>query len=428
MEDKKDKKNELLKRNNSAPDFTNSIVKSRTELLVEMFIQKNNFDLQEYIDSQKILKINIPTSVLKEWYPTPNWKKDVTNMVNQLNSITRLEKGANGSFKYYALISYSKFDDEAGLQLNSDPESLKSFIIDSHTSYTLLDYELTNKFTCVYSHQLYWLVCKHDNSLCNYSLYLTPSEINNMFETKYVNKDILKYVISPFTKEIQTLFETGETNRSIIVETDWKVIGRQKQIVGWLIKIQNTDRQSKIELNAIQNLKIIDSIIQEYLPKHKKNILNQVRLSEPELIVALSQRLEAFVKSDKSSIDNIKGYLYRVLEVGFNIHPNKKTSLTYENIKNSSIFEKEEKDNAEGILKWLRCVDYWNNTPANIQSIFKQVSFYSYTKKIESNELIISFPSKTIHEIIKNEFYEVFITPIEKEFTNTKLFYQINNK
>lgn len=426
MEDKRDKKNELLKRNNSAPDFTKSLIKSRTELLVEMFIQKNNFDLQEYIDSQKILKINIPTSVLKEWYPTPNWKKDVTNMVNQLNSITRLEKGANGSFKYYALISFSKFDDEAGLQLNSDPESLKSFIIDSHTSYTLLDYELTNKFTCSYSHQLYWLVCKHDNSLCNYTLYLTPDEINNMFETKYENKDISKKVILPFSKEIQTLFESGETNRNVTVETDWKVIGKRKQIVGWIIKIQNTDRQSKIELNAIQDLKTIDSIIQEYLPKYKRNILNQVRKSDPELIVALSKRLESFVKSDKSSIENIKGYLYRLLEI-FKIQPNKKTPITYSDIKNSSIFEKEEKDNAEGILKWLKCVDYWNNLPT-IVPIFKQLSFYSYTKMIESNELTISMPSKATYEIIKNDFYEVFTTPIQKEFPNTKLFYQIRNK
>src|SRR5574344_2466266 len=75
--EKENKTKELLKRNNQAPNFPTNIIKSRAELLVEMFVQKMEFDLQEYIEAQRIFKINIPTKILKEWYPTPTWKKDV---------------------------------------------------------------------------------------------------------------------------------------------------------------------------------------------------------------------------------------------------------------------------------------------------------------------------------------------------------------
>ena len=59
--EKENKTKELLKRNNQAPNFPTNIIKSRAELLVEMFVQKMEFDLQEYIEAQRIFKINIPS-------------------------------------------------------------------------------------------------------------------------------------------------------------------------------------------------------------------------------------------------------------------------------------------------------------------------------------------------------------------------------
>lgn len=425
--EKENKTKELLKRNNQAPNFPTNIIKSRAELLVEMFVQKMEFDLQEYIEAQRIFKINIPTKILKEWYPTPNWKKDVTSMVNQLRNVSRFEKGANGSFKYYSLISFSQFSDEEGLQLNSDPEALKSFIVDSKTSYTLLDYELTNKFKCVYSHQIYWLICKHDNAYHRYQLYLTPSEINEMFETHYQCSDIKKYIFTPVKKELKKLFDTGYTTRDFTIEDDWQVIGRKKQITGWFIKIQNTDRIERVDLMAIENLHAIETIIQKYLPKKKANISQQLHVAKSETILALYTRLVEFEKSDKSHIANIPGYVCKILEA-YQISPNKKVNISSEQISSSPLFEKQEKDTAFGLDRWLQCREYWKSTdiPEEAKIALSELRYYSYTENLEEEKLTLSVPSETLYATIEEKFIDILRKTIHKFYSNsTSLFYNI---
>jgi len=425
MEKKDVLKKELLKRNNLAPNFPSNLVKNRAELLVEMFVQKQSIDLQEYIDAQRIFKINIPTSILKEWYPTPNWKKDVTNMVNQLRKISRFEKGANGSFRYYSLISFSQFTDEDGLQLNSDPESLKAYLIDSKTSYTLLDYELTNKFTCVYSHQFYWLICKHDNAFYGYQLYLRPEEINEMFETHFQNSDIKKYVFTPVKKELERLFEDGDITRKITIEDDWKTIGRKKQIIGWSIKIQNTDRTTRVELSALSALKDIEIVIQNLLPKYRSNIMQQLKVSKAETILSLHQRLQDFDKSDKSHISNIAGYVCKILEA-HQIQPHKKIKITAEQISSSSLFDKEEKDIADGLLKWMKCLEYWQTTdlPQEVKDVFLHLRFDSYSQSPDGSKLVVVVPDMTIYNVIEEIHFESLKKTIQQFFPpKTELHY-----
>ena len=72
----------LLKRNKQAPGFSTSIVRNRSQLLIERYIQVLNYNLQEYIRNQRILKLDIPPEILRTWYPTPNWKKDIDKIPN----------------------------------------------------------------------------------------------------------------------------------------------------------------------------------------------------------------------------------------------------------------------------------------------------------------------------------------------------------
>lgn len=429
MDNKPLKKKDFLKRNNEAPDFPTNIVKSRAELLVEMFVQKNEYNLQEFIDSQRIFKINIPIQILREWYPTPNWKKDVTKMVRQLNKVSRFESQPNGDFEYYSLISFSKFSEETGLQLNSDPEALRKFLIDSKSSYTMLDYELTNKFRCVYSHQLYWLICKHDNAYHDYKMYITPEEINRMFNLKYQSSDIKRFIFGPFKKELQKLYEDGETTRFVDIEDDCKVIGRRKQIIGFIIKINNSDRTNKIDLEALNAFKLVENIIQKYLPKYKRNIMQQLQVSKPEIIVALWVRLSDFDKSNKSEISNIPGYLCTILEV-FQIKPHKKINITAAQIAESTLFDKEEKLTAEGIAAWMKCTEYWQSDAASedVKSLFSVVRFDSYSRSsIDGHpKLVLSLPNENVYNSIELRYLDFLKKSIQFFFgENTELNYII---
>ena len=174
MTSKKEQQSEedaLIKRNNQAPGFPASLVRSRLQLLIERFIQYANFDLQEYIKAQRILKVDISITTLKEWYPGPNWKKDIDKAIRYFMKIEG-KADANGNFDYFSLFSRAKLDN-SGLHLNVDPEVLELYIIRAGNFNTELDYNVTKLFKCAYTHEMYWEMLKHDYPKFDYRFFLT---------------------------------------------------------------------------------------------------------------------------------------------------------------------------------------------------------------------------------------------------------------
>lgn len=73
----KKEKEALIKRNNSAPDFPSTLILSRSQMIVERYIQEYSYNLEDYIQNRRILTVNIDIQTLRNWYPTKHWKKDL---------------------------------------------------------------------------------------------------------------------------------------------------------------------------------------------------------------------------------------------------------------------------------------------------------------------------------------------------------------
>lgn len=71
----KKEKDALIKRNNSAPDFPSTLILSRSQMIVERYIQEYSYNLEDYIQNRRILTVDIDIQTLRNWYPTKHWKK-----------------------------------------------------------------------------------------------------------------------------------------------------------------------------------------------------------------------------------------------------------------------------------------------------------------------------------------------------------------
>lgn len=173
----------LVKRNNEAPSFSSSIVGNRSQLLIERYIQLKNIDVQEYIDTGRVLSMTIPIPILREWYPGPNWKKDLAKVCyGEMRKVQKVTM-PNGNFRINNFFSWAELSDE-GLVLDVIPKVLQYYKIGSGTLLSSIEYNVTNLFKSKFTHELYWEVCKNDNPRSNYCFFLTPKDINKKISYK----------------------------------------------------------------------------------------------------------------------------------------------------------------------------------------------------------------------------------------------------
>lgn len=392
----------IIKRNNTAPGFPPSIIRNRSQLLIERYMQVASIDLQSYIDDQRILKLEIPILTLKDWYPTPNWKKDIKKLCSDLFEIRFHHESPNGDFDYMSLLSRSKLDDK-GLHLTIDPEVLKYYVLTPEAHSSSLDYNLTNKFKISYSYQIYWLMVINDVPEEKYRFYLTPEKINEMFETKYHNKNIVDKILIPTQNDIKGVYEQGFSPRFFTYEERREVVGKCKKIVGWEIIIHNEARTRRYEIASQEAYREIDILLKKYLPKFRINVLAQVRVFDAEKILNLRDRLQKFNNDPKDQIGNITGYITAILQTGYGIKP-RSSKVEKDKIETSFLFSKEEKDTNRGIEYWGKCKEHIENTTeltVVVKDLFKTLRFYSYTETEDHSELTLS-TSKQAYDLIEN--------------------------
>ncbi len=414
----------LLKRNKQAPGFSTSIVRNRSQLLIERYIQVLNYNLQEYIRNQRILKLDIPPEILRTWYPTPNWKKDIDKMIKDFMKV-KGKPDADGNFDYMSLFSRAILDNQ-GLHLNVDPEVLQIYIISSNTPYTSLDYNLTNYFKCSYTYEMYWEMLKHDNPYDQFKFFLTPKAINQKFGIKYNVTNIVEKIIVPTQQEIKFFFDEGRAPRFFTYKERRELIGKCKKVTGWEFTVHNESRVKRQDIEAQEVFLKIDFFLRKYLEKMRLNILDQIRMMSSDKIIQLWMRLEKFENSDTSHIHTKVGYLCYILKC-YGINP-KSRKIDQAKIVNAPLFQKEEKDTAAGIGYWFECIKHIkeSNASEQVKALFEKLNFYDY--KETDSESILTF--KTSHEVynsIETYFINDFRYVLLKYFpANIKIIYNVN--
>jgi len=92
------------------------------------------------------------------------------------------------------------------------------------------------------------------------------------------------------------------------------------------------------------------------------------------------------------------------------------------------LFEKQEKDTAFGLDRWLQCREYWKSTdiPEEAKIALSELRYYSYTENLEGEKLTLSVPSETLYATIEEKFIDILRKTIHKFYSNsTSLFYNI---
>lgn len=412
----------LIKRNNQAPGFPASVVRSRLQLLIERFIQFADYDLKEYIQAQRILKFDIDIPALKDLYPGPNWKKDIDKAIKFFMRIEG-KADADGNFDYTSLFSRAKLDN-IGLHLNIDPEVLQLYIIRAGIPNTELDYNLTKKIKCAYTYDFYWEMCKHDYPSSEYSFFLSPEDINAKFKTKYQSSNITDQIISPVEKEIKEFYDNGLSPRFFTVNEKREVIGKCKKIVGWEFIIHNESRTKRQDIAAQEAFRKIDIFLRNNLSdKLRINTLEQIRLMPSDKVIQIKLRLEKFENSDTSHIHTKTGYLCFILQA-YGINPRSR-KVDRSKIKDAPLFEKEEKDTTAGIGYWYECLQHIKESAASedIKSIFAQLRFEEY-RETETKSILVFNTSKSVVETIETYFINDFKRVLLKYFpSNLNIYY-----
>lgn len=420
----KKEKDALIKRNNSAPDFPSTLILSRSQMIVERYIQEYSYNLEDYIQNRRILTVDIDIQTLRNWYPTKHWKKDLENtclyMMNARKGIS-----TKGGFELYSLLTFAELDD-TGLHVNVDPMVLQKYIIASNTPNTLIDFGLSNKFKGAYTHEFYWLTCLHDQPSSGYKFDLTPEWIKDKFGVKYQNSNIKLQIIIPAQKEIKELYDNRLCPRYFTFEEVRQVVGKCTKIVKWECTIHNENRQDKRKIEANKAYRDIDQFLTKNLPKYRINILEQIRLFDTEQIIRIWMRLNKFENSDKEKIRNKTAYLIFILDK-YGVSAKQKKKIT-SSISSAPLFEKEEKDTVAGISYWNEClkhIDESPNTSKEVKDLFKQLYFYSYTEE-EAENFITFQTSKECYTAIETYFTEVFASVLQRYFPSPiKVFYKI---
>lgn len=426
IKEKKEKDDKIIiKRNNQAPSFSSSLAGNRSQMIIERYIQYNNIDVQEYIDTNRILTMVIPINILRQWYPGPNWKKDIAKVCTGKMKDVRMISLPNGNFKLMNLFSYAELSDD-GLFLDVVPKVLQYYIVGKNNPFTALDYDLTTKFESKFCHEIYWEICKHDNPKERYTFFLTPDDINEKFGTKYNVTNILDKILTPTQLEIKQLYEQNQTPRFFTFKERREIVGKCKKIIGWEITVHNQERSQRQDIKAQEAFIKIDTFLQQNLDKFRMNVLSQIRRFDSEKIILLWMRLETYTLQDKSLIRNESAYLCTILsKYGINPHSATKSKNIYNDM---PLFEKEEKDTAEGIRFWLQCSFYIQESTVatnDVKKLFQKVYFYSYTTSEDCNVLTLGMDWNTHHDL-KFYFHQHLINLIEKYFpTPIKVNYHV---
>lgn len=411
----------IIKRNNDAPDFTDSLVNNRIQLLIEGYIQYRNIDLQEYIDDNKILNLLIPLEDLREWYPGPNWKKDIARACRaQMSKREEIETGTGDFEMINSLLAYAKLSDE-GLLLSIIPKILQYYLVKRPTSYTILiEYSITARFLSKYSHQIYWELCKHDNPEKQYSFFITPEQLNKIFKTKYKSASLGEKVLSVSQAEILQLYKQNLAPRYYTFTEKREVIGKCKKIVGWEVKIHNAERKNRELEKAKDAYEKIVSILEKYIPQYKLNILNQLKGFNSEKIIHIWMRLEKFELSDKQQIKHIPAYLCNIIS-HYDINPYaKKGKKAEEESIGGWLFKEEEDLMAIGLSMWLKAYNHINESKTltnDVKKLFGEVKFWSY-EIVEGSHILTLRLSRNALYYIKTYYESGFINLLKKYFPN----------
>ena len=418
----------LIKRNNQAPGFSASLAGNRSQMIIERYIQWKNIDVQDYINSNRMLTILIPIITLRQWYPGPNWKKDIAKVcIGRMKDIKKISL-PNGNFKLMNLFSYAELSDD-GLVLDVAPKVLQLYNIDKGTFTTSLDYDLTTLFESKFSHEMYWEICKHDNPRDQYRFFLTPDEINAKYVTKYNVTNILKEILLPTQAEIKKLYDQNLSPRFFTFEERREIFGKCKKVVGWEFTVYNEVRAKRQDLQAQEAYRNIDSFLQIYLDKYRINILGQIKSFSGEKIIRLWMRLEMFDKSDKSKIRSVIAYLCAIFpHYGIDPHSSPKEKIS---LKDMPLFEKEEKDLAAGLKYWLSCTTHINESTTaspEVKETFNKLRFYSYSQAETGYLLILSTDEPTC-SYIRTYYAAIFEELLQKYFpANLTLKYYVTKQ
>lgn len=412
----------LIKRNNEAPGFSSSLTGNRGQLIIERYIQQQNIDLDDYIQNERVLNILIPVNILRQWYPGPNWKKDLAKVCSaQIRDMKEI-KMRNGNFKMMRLIAYAELSDE-GLLLSVLPQVLHYYLVGPKSPYvTSIEYNITTQFSSRFSHEIYWEICKHDNPREQYTFFITPKELNERFETKYNVTNIVKEILQPTQEEIKMLYDQNLSPRYFTYNEKRE----QRKIVGWELKVHNIDRENKERIKTKECYLKIDECLQRYVPQYKLNILSQIRSFNYEQMTQLWLRLEKFDHDNKSGIRSLPAYVCTILQhYGIKPYSNKK-----DNVKTNTLFEKEEEDTAKGLAGYFRVMTHINNSKSissDVKNLFNTVKFYSFSEK-EDGYLLTLRLSTTTYQTIKTYFSGLFHEIMMLYFpNNTDVKYYIND-
>lgn len=417
----------MIKRNNEAPDFPSILVLSRSQMIVERYLQEYYPRLDDYVNEQRILIIDIDIKTLRSWYPTKNWKRDIEFTCKYMMNL-RKSVGRKGSFSYFTLLSYANLDED-GLHIHVDPIVMKKYIIGENKPSTSFDYSLSNKFKGIYTHEFYWLMCLNDNPRSGYSFTLDVEWFHQNFDIQYENKDIRKNIIIPVQEEIKRFYDEKLCPCYFEFSECRELIGKNTSIIAWEFKIFNDSRKNKRQLQAHNAYTEVDNFLKKYLPKFRVNVLEQIRVLDSEKIIHIWMRLQKFESSDKDSINNKSAYVYYILQrYGIDPKAKKKLELQPNTGVASPLFEKEERDTAAGISFWLKTIRHIDESPAvlpDVKKLFNQLNFFSYTE--EEKENVITFKtSMEVYVAIENNFINEFAEVLKRYFPSPlKVMYRV---
>lgn len=220
-----------IKRNHKAPSFSHTLVGNRLQIIIERYLQYQVKNINEYISKNRILKFVIPTETIQQWYPTPNWKKDIKNTLSLLDKSTE-----NFLFAHAILV-------EGGLHISITPQTLRNYVISNTMPYYCIDYNVTKHFLCKYSHEIYLRICQYNNDSNSHSFLLRPEEINQCFKTQYNVTNIKKNILIAAQKEMQQLYKYGIFSPYITYETI-KRFENPRKIAGYKVTILSTSRNT----------------------------------------------------------------------------------------------------------------------------------------------------------------------------------------
>ena len=131
----------------------------RTENLIAKYVQQNNFDFADYIVRNEDVTFQIPTEILRDWYPDrKSWRRDLESAVDQLMN-TKVEiRHEGGGWTKGWLIGQASFSN-VGLQLKFSPAVMQAYLVQKG-GYSFLDYSTMRQIDNRSGYIFYELCCK----------------------------------------------------------------------------------------------------------------------------------------------------------------------------------------------------------------------------------------------------------------------------